>query len=235
MALVELKQISKEYRKGPVRVLALNGVSLSFEEGDFAAIMGPSGSGKSTLLNILGCLDPPTSGKYFLGGREVSLLTDDERSEIRSRHIGFVFQSYNLIPQLSVLENIEVPLYYQGWLPAKSRERAEEMARLVGLSERLNHRPSELSGGEQQRVAIARALASDPLMILADEPTGNLDTATGEEIMRLLRKLNAEGKTLLVVTHEEEVASYAQMKVHLLDGALVNQEANPDADLEGNI
>jgi len=234
LALVELKKISKEYRKGPVCVRALKEITLSFEEGDFTAIMGPSGSGKSTLLNILGCLDQPTSGRYFLGGREISLLSDDERSEIRSRHIGFIFQSYNLIPQLTVIENIEVPLFYQGWPPAKSRDRAEETAHLVGLSDRLNHRPSELSGGEQQRVAIARALASNPLIILADEPTGNLDSATGQEIMRLLGKLNREGKTLLMVTHDEGIASYARATVRLQDGEVVSDGAKVPEDPKGD-
>ena len=203
---------------GPVVVVALADVTLAFESGDFVAITGTSGSGKSTLLNLLGLLDQPTSGSYLLDGIEVGSLSDDQRSEIRSRRISFIFQSYNLIPQLSVIENIEVPLYYQGWLAAKSHSRAKQLAELVGLSDRIHHRPTELSGGQQQRVAVARALVSDPLIILADEPTGNLDTATGEEILRLLISLNAEGKTILMVTHDENVAGHARRRVEMMDG-----------------
>jgi putative ABC transport system ATP-binding protein len=218
MAIVEFHDVSKEYHMGPVVVAALNNVSLAFDSGDFVAITGPSGSGKSTLLNLLGLLDQPTSGKYLLDGIEVGALSDDQRSEIRSRRISFIFQSYNLIPQLSVIENIEVPLYYQGWLAHKSHQRASELAELVGLADRIHHRPTELSGGQQQRVAVARALASDPLVILADEPTGNLDSATGEEILRLIISLNDQGKTIVMVTHDERVADHAGRRVEMLDG-----------------
>jgi len=216
--LVEFHNITKEYRMGPAVVRALVDVNLEFQAGDFVAITGASGSGKSTLLNLLGLLDQPTAGSYLLDGTEVGALSDDQRSEIRSRRISFIFQSYNLIPQLSVVENIEVPLYYQGWHAAKSHQRASDLADLVGLADRLHHRPTELSGGQQQRVAIARALVSDPLIILADEPTGNLDSTTGEEILRLLMSLNQEGKTILMVSHDENVARHAGRCVEMSDG-----------------
>ena len=220
--IAQLIDLRKTYLLGGIAVEALKGLTLSFEEGDFVAIMGPSGSGKSTLLNLLGCLDKPTSGTYFLGDDDVSQLTDDELSEIRSTKLGFIFQSYNLIPQLSVLENIEVPLVYQGVPPAVCKERSAHLAEEVGLGERLKHRPTELSGGEQQRVAIARAIVNDPLIILADEPTGNLDSATGTEILSLLSRLNQEGKTILMVTHDEKVAAKAKSIIRLRDGMLVN-------------
>ena len=222
MKIAELIDLSKTYILGGLKVEALKGLTLSFNQGDFVAIMGPSGSGKSTLLNLLGCLDKPTSGKYYLGGEDVSQLTDDELSEIRSTRLGFIFQSYNLIQQLSVLENIEVPLVYQGVSPQECKERSTKLARLVGLGERLSHRPAELSGGEQQRVAIARAIINDSLIILADEPTGNLDSATGTEILSLLSRLNEEGKTILMVTHDEKVAAQAKSIIRLKDGFLVN-------------
>ena len=218
MAIVELKDLWKTYMMGHVEVHALREITLSLEEGEYVAIMGPSGSGKSTMLNLLGCLDRPTSGTYLLGGEDISELTDNELSEIRSRRIGFIFQSYNLIPQLSVVENVEIPLYYQGWSEHDSKERATELARLVGLRERLRHRPTELSGGEQQRVAIARALANDPLIILADEPTGNLDSSTGQEIMSTLDGLHREGKSIIMVTHDENVANHAGRTIRLVDG-----------------
>jgi len=222
MKIAEVVDLKKTYFLGGVTVEALKGLTLSFEEGDFVAIMGASGSGKSTLLNLLGCLDQPTSGSYYLGGQDVSQLTDDELSEIRSTKLGFVFQSYNLIPQLSVLENIEVPLVYQGVPPAECKERSAEIAEQVGLGGRLKHRPTELSGGEQQRVAIARAIVNDSLIILADEPTGNLDSATGTEILSLLCRLNEKGKTILMVTHEEKLAARARSIIRLRDGMLVN-------------
>ena len=218
MALVELHDLCKNYQMGPTTVHALRNVNLAFEEGDFVAVTGASGSGKSTLLNVLGLLDQPTRGAYHLGGREVAMLSDDERSGIRSREISFVFQSYNLIPQLSVVENIEVPLYYQHAPAAESRDRAVEKAELVGLGDRLTHRPTELSGGQQQRVALARALVTDPLIMLADEPTGNLDSATGEEILGLLVSLNREGKTIIMVTHDEQVAEHATQRIIMHDG-----------------
>jgi putative ABC transport system ATP-binding protein len=205
---------------GGVVVHALRGVSLDFAMGDFVAIMGASGSGKSTLLNLLGCLDRATSGRYLLAGQDVSRLDDDRLSEIRSRHLGFIFQSYNLIPQLTVVENIELPLYYQGNVSADARRQCVRMAGMVGLGDRLAHRPYQLSGGQQQRVAIARALVNNPQVILADEPTGNLDSATGEEIMELLEELNRAGKTIIMVTHEADIAARAHRIVHLKDGLL---------------
>jgi len=224
MPIVELENIYKIYTMGDIEVRALDGVSLSFEQGEYAAIMGPSGSGKSTLLNVLGCLDRPTKGSYFLGGEDVSKMNDDELSAIRSRRLGFIFQSYNLIPQLSVIENIEVPLYYQGLTEAESKQKAAELAEMVGLKDRLHHRPSELSGGQQQRAAIARSLANEPLMLLADEPTGNLDSHTEAEILELMDKLNSDGKTILIVTHDDHVAERASRTIRMKDGC-VHSEA----------
>lgn len=216
--VIQLEDVVKVYRMGDVDVPALCGVTLSFARGSFWAIMGPSGSGKSTLLNLLGCLDRPSTGRYWLDGADVAGLDDDELSEQRLRHLGFVFQSFNLIPQLSVLENIELPLYYARREPAETTERARELAEMVGLGDRLHHRPTELSGGQRQRVAIARALANNPAVILADEPTGNLDTATGEQIMDLLGRLHRSGRTVLMVTHENDVAAHAGGRVWLRDG-----------------
>jgi putative ABC transport system ATP-binding protein len=203
---------------GMVEVNALRGIDLAIDEGEFIAVMGPSGSGKSTLLNIFGCLDRPSFGQYILGGDDISTLDDNALSDIRSRRIGFIFQSYNLIQQLNVLENIEVPLYYQGRSERDSKHRAMELARLVGLSDRAHHKPSELSGGQQQRVAIARALANDPLTILADEPTGNLDSTTGLEILQMLDELSRRGKTLIMVTHDDNIAAHARRIIRLRDG-----------------
>lgn len=202
-------------------VRALDGVTLSLAEGVFCAIMGSSGSGKSTMLNVLGCLDRPTSGEYWLDGTEVGAMTDDQRSEIRLRRLGFVFQSFHLIPQLTVRENIALPLYYQGRGEAESAARAEMLAERVGLGERLDHRPQQLSGGQQQRVAIARSLANDAKLLLADEPTGNLDTATTRQIMDLLLELNREeGKTIVMVTHEPDIAEYCPVHLHMRDGGV---------------
>ncbi len=213
--------LHKDYRlKGGIVVQALRGVSLTFPEGDFVAVMGASGSGKSTLLNLLGCLDKPTAGKYLLGGRDVSQLSDFELSHVRSRYLGFIFQSYNLIPQLNVVENIQVPLFYQGNITREGKQRCVRLAEMVGLGPRLHHRPYQLSGGQQQRVAVARALVNNPRIILADEPTGNLDTATGEEILELLEALNRSGKTIILVTHEREIAARAKRIVRLRDGLL---------------
>jgi putative ABC transport system ATP-binding protein len=222
MAIAEVRDLVKVYYMGQVSVPALRGITLAINEGDYMAIMGPSGSGKSTFLNLLGCLDTPTRGSYFLGGQDVARLSDAQLSDIRCRRIGFIFQSYNLIQQLSVVENIEVPLYYQGWSARDSHERAAALGELVGLGDRLSHRPNELSGGQQQRVAIARAMANDPLIILADEPTGNLDSATGEEILTLLDDLNRQGKTIISVTHDENVAERAHRIVRFADGKLAN-------------
>jgi putative ABC transport system ATP-binding protein len=220
MAIVAVDNLCKIYHLGSIELFALRNLNLDIEKGRYAAIMGPSGSGKSTLLNILGCLDTPTSGTYQLAGEDVSKLDDTRLSMIRRSRIGFIFQSYNLIAQLNVIENIEVPMYYQGFSEHKSARRAAELAEMVGLGDRLKHRPAELSGGQQQRVAIARALANDPLIILADEPTGNLDSASGEEILNILDGLHQEGKTLIIVTHDSKIASRAQQVIHLLDGRI---------------
>ena len=220
-SLVLLEDVHKIYAMGTQQVRALAGVSLSIDTGSFWAIMGPSGSGKSTMLNLLGCLDRPTSGHYILNGQDVALLDDDKLSELRLRQLGFIFQSFNLIPQLTVQENIELPLYYLGWEARPSAERARELADLVGLADRFHHRPMELSGGEQQRVAVARSLVNDPVVLLADEPTGNLDTVTGRQIMELLAELNdKQGKTILMVTHEPDIATYATHHLHLRDGKI---------------
>ena len=196
--IVKFDSVRKTYQMGEVRVDALRGVSFEVAPGDYISIMGPSGCGKSTLLNLLGCLDRPSDGKYFLGGEDVSAMEDDALSAVRGSRLGFVFQSYNLIQQLTVLENIQVPLYSQGRSESESEERARKLAALVGLENRLEHKPFELSGGQQQRVAIARALVNDPLLILADEPTGNLDSISGQEILRLFDDLNRQGKTLIM-------------------------------------
>jgi putative ABC transport system ATP-binding protein len=226
-AVIRLEDTAKTYRIGEVDVCALRGVSLEIERGGFWAILGPSGSGKSTLMNLIGCLDRPTSGRYWLDGTNVEDLEDDELSAYRLRHLGFVFQSFNLIPQLTVRENIELPMYYRGVGPAESAARAEELAVLVGLSDRLSHRPSELSGGQCQRVAIARALANNPPVILADEPTGNLDSRTGEQIMDILVGLHREGRTVILVTHELRIAGFAQRRLWLKDGAIERIEGGP--------
>ena len=225
-AIIELQDVSKVYSNEQLQVAALKDANLRIEEGEYAVIMGPSGSGKSTLLNILGCLDRITHGRYFLGGEDVSELDDDALSAIRSRRIGFIFQSYNLIPQINVLENIEVPLFYQNVSERDARVHATAMAERLGLGQRLRHKPSELSGGQQQRVAIARSLVADPLMILADEPTGNLDSVTGEEILRIIDDLNAEGKTIVMVTHDEGIAERAHRIICLKDGSIISNEMN---------
>ncbi|MDT8301266.1 MAG: ABC transporter ATP-binding protein [Sedimentisphaerales bacterium] len=218
--IVQLKEARKIYKMGMQEVNALAGVTISFKKGSFWAIMGPSGSGKSTMMNILGCLDRLSSGQYYIEGQDVSRLDDDSLSELRLKHLGFIFQSFNLIPQLTVQRNIELPLYYLGWDAEQSAERARELADEVGLSERLGHRPTELSGGQMQRVAIARALANDPQVIFADEPTGNLDSITGEQIMEVLANLNRQGKTIIMVTHEPNIAAYADSRLHMIDGVV---------------
>jgi macrolide transport system ATP-binding/permease protein len=218
--IIRIAAVEKTYHMGEVEVRALRGVNLDVMPGDYVAIMGPSGSGKSTLLNLLGCLDRPTSGGYFLGGEDVSQMDDDELSEVRGRKIGFIFQSYNLIHQLSVIENIQMPLFYQGLDTPRNNHRCETFANLVGLAQRLDHRPNQLSGGQQQRVAVARSLVNDPLMILADEPTGNLDSKTGNEILDLMDRLNHSGKTIVLVTHDPKTAARARRVVHMRDGVI---------------
>jgi putative ABC transport system ATP-binding protein len=229
--IAEVANLVKNYYLESVTVRALRSVSLAFAEGDFVALMGPSGSGKSTLLNMLGCLDRPTTGEYFLGDENVAYMEDDQLSEVRSRYLGFIFQSYNLLAQYTVVENIEVPLLYQGLkLNAKTRQRCVNLAAMVGLGDRLDHRPMQLSGGQQQRVAIARALVNDPHIILADEPTGNLDSKTSDEIMSLLTDLNKAGKTIIMVTHENDIAAWARRVVRMRDGQVETDERNDKVD-----
>lgn len=222
--IIRIQNLVKTYHMGDVDVHALNGVNMTIEEGSYVAIMGASGSGKSTLLNMLGCLDRPSSGEYYLGGHDVSKMDDDQVSAYRGQKLGFVFQSYNLIQQLTVIENIFVPLFYQGQDLADRYEHCCKLAELVGLGDRLDHRPKQLSGGQQQRVAIARSLVNDPLLILADEPTGNLDSKTGVEILELFDRLHNEGKTLVLVTHGNEVADRAQREIIMKDGVIYNEK-----------
>lgn len=217
---VKFENLSKHYDLGGQIVRALDGVTACFEKGSFWAIMGASGSGKSTMLNILGCLDRPTGGHYYLDGKDVSCLGDEELSDIRLNYLGFIFQSFNLIPQLTVAENISLPLYYKGFSEEFCMEKAKEMAEIVGLSNRLGHKPMQLSGGQQQRVAIARALSTDPVVLLADEPTGNLDSATSIEIMKLLTEMNNLGKTVIMVTHEPDIAEFAKHRLIMKDGKI---------------
>ena len=221
MSLIDLQGVSRVYDLGHVQVAALQGVDLSVEEGEFLAIVGPSGSGKSTMMNILGCLDRPTGGTYTLAGTPIAELDDDGLAGLRSRTIGFVFQSYNLLPRTSALENVATPLLYQG-VPRKERlARAQDALERLGLGDRMDHIPTELSGGQQQRVAIARALVTEPALLLADEPTGNLDSASGADVMGLLRELNAAGRTIVMITHDADVAQAAGRQVHVRDGRLV--------------
>lgn len=221
--MITLEGITKVYRAGEVEVAALKGISLHIPEGEFIAIMGPSGSGKSTLMNLIGCLDQPSSGRYILDGYDVSALSDDQLAWIRNRKIGFVFQSYNLIPRASAVHNVEMPLIYAGDNQQR-RERAMAALESVGLLERASHLPNELSGGQQQRVAVARALVTDPAILLADEPTGNLDSESSLEIMKLLRDLNQQGRTIVLITHESDIAAFAQRVVRLRDGVIVSDE-----------
>jgi putative ABC transport system ATP-binding protein len=227
MSLAQLIDLTKTYHMGAnIIVEALRGVDLDIEQGEYVAVMGPSGSGKSTLLNLIGCLDRPSGGRYILGDQDVSRLSDAELSEVRGQRIGFVFQSFNLIPQLTALDNIEVPLFYQGVHRRQRRRRSQELADRVGLGDRARHKPMELSGGEQQRVAIARALSNDPLILLADEPTGNLDSRTGQEILGVFDDLSARGRTLIVVTHDEAIAAHTHRTVRMADGKIVNHTSN---------
>ena len=226
-AAVRIVDLVKNYYLESVTVRALRGVTLEVGEGDFVALMGPSGSGKSTLLNLIGCLDRPTSGDYYLGDENVALMDDDQLSEIRSRYLGFIFQSYNLLPQYTVVENIEIPLLYQGSrLDERTHQWCVSLAELVGLGDRLDHRPMQLSGGQQQRVAIARALVNNPHVILADEPTGNLDSRTSDEIMQMLARLNDGGVTIIMVTHETDIAAWAKRIIRMRDGHIESDVRN---------
>jgi putative ABC transport system ATP-binding protein len=227
MALIEARALVKSYRMGDQVVQALDGVTLDIDEGEFVAVMGASGSGKSTLMNILGCLDRPDAGTLRLAGEEVEALDGDALASIRNRRIGFVFQQFNLLPRTSALDNVELPMVYAGVKPAERRERAQAALRRVGLAERALHTPAELSGGQQQRVAIARALVNNPSLILADEPTGALDTHTSEDIMRLLAELNAQGMTIVMVTHEADIALWARRRIVFRDGRIVEDRVQP--------
>ena len=224
--LIDIRDITKVYEMGEEKVHALSGVTLAVERGEYLAIMGPSGSGKSTLMNLIGCLDTPTSGSYVLNGREVGTMSDDELAAIRNQEIGFVFQTFNLLPRTNALHQVELPLVYSGLARKERRERALRALEAVGLTDRMNHHPSELSGGQRQRVAIARALINDPSILLADEPTGNLDSQTGAEIMALVDELNARGNTIVLVTHEEDIAAHARRIVRLLDGKVRDDGPN---------
>lgn len=221
--LIKLKDVTKIYKVGTETVYALLGISFEIKQGEFVAIMGPSGSGKSTCMNILGCLDRPTSGEYYLNGKLVSNLTDGELAKVRNRELGFVFQNFNLLSRSTALENVELPLFYRGMSSSQRRKRAVEALRQVGLEERMHHLPNELSGGQRQRVAIARALVGEPSMILADEPTGNLDSKTGIEIMSIFQELHAKGHTILMVTHDNTIAGYAQRVLEFFDGQIKSE------------
>lgn len=218
--IIEVQDLKKIYQMGSTEVHALDGVSFDVQENEYIAIMGPSGSGKSTMMNLIGCLDTPTSGRYILNGQDVSQLEDEELAEVRNREIGFVFQTFNLLPRTDCLSNVELPLIYSGMKTAERKDRAARTLERVGLGDRLDHKPNELSGGQRQRVAVARALVNNPSILLADEPTGNLDTTTGEEIMMLFEELYRMGNTILVVTHEDEIAEHARRIVRLRDGVI---------------
>ena len=220
--LIEVKNVYKIYNPGENEVRALDGISVTIDHGEFVAIVGHSGSGKSTFMNMLGCLDTPTSGDYYLDGVNGAGMTDDELSDIRNKQIGFIFQGFNLIPSLTAQENVELPLVYRGMPAEQRRQLAEEALTRVGMEHRMNHRPSELSGGQQQRVAIARAIAARPPIIMADEPTGNLDTRSGEEVMKILHELNEEGRTIVLITHDNDIARQATRAIRIIDGRVVS-------------
>ena len=232
--VIRIRDLHKVYRMGDIEVAALRGINLDIRRGEFVAVMGASGSGKSTLMNILGCLDRPTSGTYILEDQDVGSLSPDERAYIRNRKIGFVFQGFNLLSRTSALENVEMPMMYNGLSGGNGRQRALEVLSLVGLEERMHHMPNQLSGGQQQRVAIARALVNRPSLILADEPTGNLDSQTGGEIMELFQNLNVkESITIVLVTHEPDIASYARRQIHFRDGVVISDHLTKDKGLKG--
>ena len=222
--LIDVKELSKVYQLGDIEVPALNGIDLQISPNEYVAIMGPSGSGKSTLMNIIGCLDVPTEGAYVLNGTDVSTMIDDELAEIRNRQIGFVFQTFNLLPRADALHNVELPLIYSGITRVERRRMAEEALAKVGLGDRVHHKPNELSGGQRQRVAIARALINNPAIILADEPTGNLDSTTGEEIMEIFEQLHEAGNTIILITHEEYIANHSHRVIRLLDGKILSDD-----------
>jgi putative ABC transport system ATP-binding protein len=231
--LIDIRNITKEYQMGQEKVHALSGVTLGVARGEYVAIMGPSGSGKSTLMNLIGCLDTPTSGSYVLNGREVARMSDDELAAIRNQEIGFVFQTFNLLPRTTAIHQVELPLVYSGLGRRDRRERAIKALEAVGLGDRMSHQPSEMSGGQRQRVAVARALINDPSILLADEPTGNLDSQTGNEIMGLFEDLNRRGNTIVLVTHEEDIAAHARRIVRLRDGTVREDTVNEKPALVG--
>lgn len=225
--VISLKGITREFNLGDEVIYALKGIDLVIDKNEYVALMGPSGSGKSTLMNILGCLDTPTAGQYFLQGTDVSQSSDNELASVRNHQIGFIFQTFNLIPRLTTIENVALPLIYAGWSKKQRDERAIQVLEQVGLSDRMKHRPNELSGGQRQRVAVARALVNNPSLILADEPTGNLDSKTSYEIMKLFEDIHVHGNTLVVVTHEEDIASYTHRIVRMRDGLIESDQPNP--------
>ncbi len=220
--MIKIEKVEKVYITGDIKLTALKGVSMHIEPGEFASIMGPSGCGKSTMMNVLGCLDKMTSGKYILNGKDISGLSDNELATIRNKEIGFVFQSFNLLPRMTILDNVELPMVYAGVPPKERREKALEALKRVDLSDRIRHRPNEISGGQKQRVAIARAIVNKPSVILADEPTGNLDTKVTEEIMRIIQELNDDGATILMVTHESDVARFSKRIIKMRDGNIID-------------
>lgn len=226
--IISLSKISKKYLLGQLEVLALNEISVQINQNEYVALMGPSGSGKSTMMNILGCLDSPTSGRYHLNGQDVSSMSDAELAETRNREIGFIFQTFNLLPRLTALDNVALPLIYGGFKRRERDQRAKDALDLVGLGDRMSHKPNELSGGQRQRVAIARAIVTDPAIILADEPTGNLDTKTSIEIMAILEKIHQQGNTIVLVTHEPDISEHAHRIIRLRDGIVESDEKNPN-------
>jgi putative ABC transport system ATP-binding protein len=231
--IIRTKAITKDYVLGAETVHAVRGVDLEIHRGEFVALMGPSGSGKSTFMNLIGCLDTPTDGDYWLNGQEVSKLSDDELARVRNRDIGFVFQTFNLLPRATCLHNVELPLIYAGMSAKERRRKAVEKLELVGLGDRMDHRPPEISGGQRQRVAIARALVNEPAILLADEPTGNLDSVTSAEIMAVFEQLNKEGQTIVLVTHEHDIAEYASRQIHLRDGVVERDFLTEHAEVTG--